>query len=181
MRRTGSSPILETRSTTINPQIQAYYIAQAFSEPYREVVMEHFRRMCDQVRFDAIAATGTSGLLFGPLLAHAFGKKLVVVRKDNDGSHTSTRVEGWAGVERVVFLDDFVDMGETARRVDQKLREYLFDWEWAGAFLWNNSRADDRWRKVEFLQAVPVFTVFANIKCHQAGTIWAPEYEVHNS
>lgn len=49
--------------------------------------------------FDVVACTGTSGLLIGPAVAARLGKKLLVVRKPDDSSHSCTLLEGWLPVQ----------------------------------------------------------------------------------
>jgi adenine/guanine phosphoribosyltransferase-like PRPP-binding protein len=69
-------------------------------------------------RFDSIAVQGLSGVTVGLLASRQIGKPLVIVRKPNEGSHSSQPlVNGEHLGERVLFLDDFISMGETRDRV----------------------------------------------------------------
>jgi adenine/guanine phosphoribosyltransferase-like PRPP-binding protein len=68
------------------------------------------------VDFDVVVVSGTSGLLIGPSLAAALGKRLAIVRKSSDNSHSYHVVEGWIG-GRWLFVDDLIDSGSTVRRV----------------------------------------------------------------
>lgn len=68
--------------------------------------------------FDSIAVRGTSGMLVGSPVAMMLGKPLVVVRKESEHSHSSLLVESIGSIgNRVLFLDDFVSMGDTRNEV----------------------------------------------------------------
>jgi adenine/guanine phosphoribosyltransferase-like PRPP-binding protein len=68
------------------------------------------------VDYDTLVGTGFSGALVVPALALRLGKKFVLVRKANDGSHHSGRMIGQLG-KRWIFVDDFVSSGTTRKRV----------------------------------------------------------------
>jgi hypothetical protein len=73
-------------------------------------------------QFDTIVGSGLSGALVIPTLAQAFGVTWAVVRKPEDGSHSSWSIEGVIG-ERWVFVDDLMDSGKTFRRVHNAVVE----------------------------------------------------------
>lgn len=85
-----------------------------------QAMIDDAREHLGGVDFDTMVGTGLSGALVIPVLAHALGKHWLIVRKDNDGSHSSVPVEGALG-ERWVFVDDFIATGATARRVRSKV------------------------------------------------------------
>lgn len=73
---------------------------------------------CERLKgqqFDVIVVRGTSGLLLGSALAIRLRKRLAVVRKPNDSSHSSATVEGWLG-GRWLFVDDLICSGSTFSR-----------------------------------------------------------------
>lgn len=95
-------------------------------------------------QFDAVVVTGVSGLLAGPLVAHATGKPLIVVRKPEDVSgHSRKRLEGFVpakGEWKWLFVDDFIATGETLSRVASTIRSFHEGAELIGA--WEYAR---RW------------------------------------
>ncbi len=82
-------------------------------EGYR-LTLERIINSLKDVDFDTIVVTGVSGLLFGPATAHAMGKRLVVVRKRNESSHSREKIEGeLLDGAKFIILDDLVDSGTT--------------------------------------------------------------------
>lgn len=79
-------------------------------------------RLVDMIResglqFDTIAVTGMSGALIGGEVASRLGKDLTLVRKPDDDSHASDKVEGPVEAKTYIFVDDQIDSGETVTRV----------------------------------------------------------------
>lgn len=75
------------------------------------------RLVDEDVEFDTLVGTGLSGALVVPRLADALDVRWMLVRKDNDGSHSTQPVEGFIG-RRWLFVDDFMSTGATFRRVE---------------------------------------------------------------
>jgi orotate phosphoribosyltransferase len=74
------------------------------------------------MKFDTIAVTGVSGLVFGTVLAHELKKNLCVVRKQ-DGSHSHLKVEsGQSGQGRYIIVDDLIESGNTIRRINSEIQ-----------------------------------------------------------
>lgn len=73
--------------------------------------------------FDSIAVTGMSGVVVGSPVSIELKKPLVIVRKTTDESHGGQgTVNLERAGERVLFLDDFVESGETRFRVKEAIR-----------------------------------------------------------
>lgn len=83
-------------------------------------VLDTAERILADHDYDTLVGTGFSGALVVPALALLLGKKFVLVRKPNDGSHHSGRMIGQLG-RRWVFVDDFVSSGTTRNRVRQSV------------------------------------------------------------
>ncbi|WP_100460560.1 phosphoribosyltransferase [Mycobacteroides abscessus] len=98
------------------------------------------------VDFDTLVGTGLSGTIVAPMLARHLGKHFLIVRKDNDGSHSDIPAEGTLG-QRWVFVDDFIDTGMTLGRVWNKIQtlceERLFISEFVGVAQYSKCRYDD--------------------------------------
>lgn len=92
------------------------------------VTSEGFTKLREVMKLhgaDAVALTGSSGVCLMGLLIQA-GIPVVHVRKPGEDSHGSN-VEfshGQVSGQRVVFLDDFIDSGNTVRRVADMLDDY---------------------------------------------------------
>ncbi len=75
---------------------------------------------------DAIVATGTSGLLLGPILSYLTGIPLLVVRKDTENCHSSNICESNFSIEdrkvvNVVIVDDLISTGTTMFAIHEAL------------------------------------------------------------
>lgn len=81
-------------------------------------------------RFDAIIATGISGLVVAAPLALALNIPLTVLRKYTENCHSGQLIEGVKSLTnaRVLWVDDFTSNGETRERVEQAV---------AGASVWS--------------------------------------------
>ena len=84
------------------------------------------------IEFDGIAFTGMSGALVAPLVADKMKKKLLMVRKDGDGSHSSYAVEGHRDVKRYIVLDDLICTGASVRNVVKGILKMRHNYELTG-------------------------------------------------
>lgn len=71
--------------------------------------------------FDAIAISGYSSAMIVPIIANALKKNIVLVRKTSESRYSSYDTEGIHG-QRVLFFDDLVSSGTTARRITDGLK-----------------------------------------------------------
>ncbi len=106
---------------SVYPGYASKYAAQIVRQ-YASVAADNIQRRMRETGADTIVVQGTSGVSIGfaALMLHDF--PLVMVRKPDENSHGSP-VEGPRGhkVKRYIILDDFVDTGETVRRIVAKL------------------------------------------------------------
>lgn len=79
------------------------------------------------VDFDTIVGRGLSGALIIPTLARYLGKHWAIVRKKGDGSHDGRAVVGRLG-KRWLFVDDFIDSGETQEACQHAITKLAKDW-----------------------------------------------------
>lgn len=118
--------------------VYASYMRDTFQEP--ELVIERAKSFLEGVEYDTMVGTGLSGAVIAPMLAREFGKRCMIVRKENDESHSSLPVEGVLG-KRWLFVDDFVSSGTTCARVIKAIRKltnaYKFESEYVGAYLYH--------------------------------------------
>lgn len=104
-----------------------------------EIAETHLR----DADYDTLVGTGLSGTIAVTELARKLGKKYLVVRKPNDGTHSHLPAEGHLG-KRWVFVDDLVGTGRTISRCWDVVHKLAYDQgfttEFVGAFLYS-----DRW------------------------------------
>lgn len=106
--------------------------------------------------FDAFVGTGISGAAVVPLLAYEFGKEFAIVRKDRDGSHSPHDIEsGFIGDVRWLFVDDFIQSGETARRVCKAMYDKFPYSTCVGGWLYHEgvTVADTLYREGQLVEA----------------------------
>jgi adenine/guanine phosphoribosyltransferase-like PRPP-binding protein len=75
------------------------------------------RDILKKYTFDAFAFRGMSGALLAAPFALAFDKGLILVRKENDNSHSRMLVEGMHTAKQYVIIDDFIASGATIRAI----------------------------------------------------------------
>lgn len=127
--------------------IHASYLGDVVSNPAGLLLKAS--EVLSNVDYDTIVATGLSGALFAPTLAHTFRKKLLLIRKP-ESTHSSRPVEGELG-KRWLFVDDLIASGSTLRTVHSKVvalgtstwAPSGFQTEFVGAFLYAGLLDDD--------------------------------------
>ncbi|WP_431941642.1 phosphoribosyltransferase [Nocardia grenadensis] len=132
-----------------------------------ETAVNEAKEQLEGIEFDTFVGTGLSGSLMIPALAKAFDVDFLMVRKKNDGSHSSYPCEGYLG-ERWIFVDDLISSGRTFDRVARVVRAAAA-WdhhrtELVGAYLYESVdfRPEEelgRW-KLPPLRERPTYTEF---------------------
>jgi hypoxanthine phosphoribosyltransferase len=69
-----------------------------------------------ETEFDAVLCTGLSGIVPSAIYCYMTGKRLVVLRRPNEGSHGQW-LEGSVYDTNYVIVDDFVATGDTLKRL----------------------------------------------------------------
>lgn len=95
------------------------YFNKAFGDI--DDIAVRMREELKEVEFDTMVGTGLSGTLVVPTLARAFGTLWAIVRKEHS-PHSYGLIEGEIG-QKWLMVDDFVDTGETVRRVQRAINE----------------------------------------------------------
>lgn len=70
-----------------------------------------------------IAVTGKSGIAMAFAMSMIGDVNIVTIRKTNETSHGS-KIEGFGALGKYIVLDDFVDSGQTVRRVVNELNDF---------------------------------------------------------
>ncbi len=65
------------------------------------------------IDFDTVAFRGMSGAFLGPIIAADMHKKMILVRKPEDSTHSPLKTEGNSSAKRYVIVDDFISSGRT--------------------------------------------------------------------
>lgn len=103
-----------------------------------KVISDMFHQILQSgLEFEAIAFTGYSGALIGPSLADLLRKDLLIVRKKTDKRHSQCEVEGNCFVTKYIFVDDFVDSGDTVRRIMVSIRSRIPEAQCVGMFFYD--------------------------------------------
>ena len=105
--------------------MHALYISECFNRKEQDKTIRQIKELIKKhnLQFDGFVVTGVSGIVMGSILCRSLRKDLVIVRKDNDGSHSGYSVENYKTSKNYIFLDDFVSSGKTFRRVKDKIKE----------------------------------------------------------
>lgn len=98
------------------------YSREAFDST--DVLLTRAREALRGVKYDTMVCMGTSGTSLVPWLARRLRKYFVIVRKDGESSHASSRLNGMLGA-RYVLVDDFVETGSTLRRMVEAIDEAI--------------------------------------------------------
>jgi orotate phosphoribosyltransferase len=109
------------------------------------IIKRYFANLDKKYKPTAIACSGVSGLLIAPAIADALGLDLIVVRKnDDEGTHSSCRVEGVA-CDNYLIVDDFVSTGATVKHIMGEIYNKLCKYsECVGVYSYHRNR-----RKIE--------------------------------
>lgn len=84
-----------------------------------------------------IVCTGLSGILVGVALADHTKREFAIVRKPNEETHSSYSVEGYI-LDEYVIVDDFMDGGETVKRILEKMSDRTLQSVCRGILLYND-------------------------------------------
>src|SRR5689334_17760573 len=77
-----------------------------------------------KARFDCIVATGMSGALVASPVSIRLHRPLVILRKPSDDCHDGSDIINPEGIgPRWLFLDDFMSLGTTWKRVRERMAD----------------------------------------------------------
>lgn len=115
----------ETRNSQPAPSIHpdhapdSSYFPAAVNADSRDKAIEYVVGRLESESFDVVACRGVSGATMAAVVAYKLHKDLCIVRKPNDGSHSSYTVEGPTG--RYVIVDDFISTGATVKEIVKQI------------------------------------------------------------
>lgn len=101
----------------------ALYLKKCFDYQEQSKVIKRIKEDLKGFKFDAFIVVGISGIVMGSVLARSMRKKLTIIRKPGDGSHSCYDVENFIPNARYIFLDDLLASGTTFRKMKDSLDE----------------------------------------------------------
>lgn len=103
-------------------------------------VTQKLRKFREQgtLKFDYLACSGLSGLIFASPLSLNLDCPLIVVRKKDDECASPYVVEGAPSYDpfRYLFIDELIFLGRTRKRVKEKLSQHPYNGTWGGAVIY---------------------------------------------
>lgn len=87
-------------------------------------------------KFDSIVCLGASGLIVPPICLE-LNKNMIVVRKQNEKTHSRFPVEGKKNLKNYVFLDDILESGGSASFMLKQMKLFNPDAVCQGLFFYS--------------------------------------------
>lgn len=87
------------------------------------------------LEFDSIVCTGLSGLLIAPSVADILDKQIIVIRKNNEQSHSDYSIEGFVESPYII-IDDCISTGNTINRIVDQMKHSGYDPKCLGVYLY---------------------------------------------
>lgn len=100
------------------------YLAETLSPASRRDTVRRVVRAIkkSKIEFDAIAFRGMSGALIAPLVADKLDKSVILVRKKEDNTHSSYKIEtDNEKITRYIIVDDLISSGATMREIRKQI------------------------------------------------------------
>lgn len=102
----------------------ASHTSRVLNHKYRNrVIIDAYTKLSKvDFWFDAIACTGTSGMLVVPQIAELLKKNIIVVRKFNEDCYSKFLVEG-TSTKQYIIIDDLVCSGNTIKHIIDSIKD----------------------------------------------------------
>lgn len=95
---------------------------------HMDYVVPVIRALKRKHKFQAIAVTGLSGIIYGSVLSARINVPLTVVRSSGVSCHSPKRIEGRRAARlskiKYAIVDDFISSGKTVRRIISRIKNY---------------------------------------------------------
>lgn len=111
----------------IRHQIRTEYLGKVYGKEFLELVpkaVKKLRAIRRKHPFDAIAFTGSSGAALAYTMSYFLKLPLIHVRK-GASHYGGGRIEGTISSKKYIIIDDFIDRGNTVRRIAKTITEEL--------------------------------------------------------
>lgn len=117
----------KTKKKIIRHKIQTEYLGKVYGKGFLKLVpkvAEKLRAIHSITPFDAIAFTGSSGAALAYPMSFLMKMPLIHVRKGT--SHYGFgKIEGTISSKRYVIIDDFIESGNSIRRIVKSITDEL--------------------------------------------------------
>jgi adenine/guanine phosphoribosyltransferase-like PRPP-binding protein len=124
------------------------------------------RMLKEELGFEAIAFTGTSGSAIAYILGFTLDVPLICIRKEGESSHYFSwddkrkQIEGYIGAKSYIIVDDFISSGKTVERIMRVIQDNCPECKCAGMLMYQQSE-----EKKEFFSkdenrpdAIPIYS-----------------------
>lgn len=126
-----------------------------------------FRALKKELKFDAVAFCGSSGCAVAFNLASKHKIPLIYVRKENEKSHSCTKVEcngHGEQIKKYLIVDDFPDSGRTVQYIVDTIRNHAkkndaYPAEPVGVLCYDTYVDRDRWMDFDDDKRLTLFSV----------------------
>jgi adenine/guanine phosphoribosyltransferase-like PRPP-binding protein len=102
----------------------ASHTSRILNHKYRnKVIIDAYTKLSKvDFWFDAIACSGTSGMLVVPQIAELLKKNIIVVRKSKQHCYSEFLIEG-PSTKQYIIIDDLICSGNTVRLIINRIKE----------------------------------------------------------
>lgn len=142
----------------IRHQIRTEYLGKVYGKEFLELVPKTVRKLRAIKRrhpFDAIAFTGSSGAALAYTMSYFLKLPLIHVRK-GVSHYGGGRIEGTISSKKYIIIDDFIDRGNTIKRIIKTISNDLETPKPVAICLYSSGRTTS----FEFnQQEIPVYSV----------------------
>lgn len=148
----------KTKKKSVKLKVRTDYLGSVYEVDRFTKLIARVSQQIEKLRktlpFDALAFTGTSGSAVAYPISAQLKIPLICVRKTEDNNHYFQAIEGCVGAKRYLIIDDFIESGETVRRIIRTIREDACMGEQAeavGVFLYDPT---DRRKQIDDLPII---------------------------
>lgn len=122
-----------------SPYLESVYNPSLFDETVRSS-LKAVKLMKQELNFDTIAFTGSSGAALGYILGFNLGIPIACIRKSREechfGDYSSGYIEGHMGSKSYIIVDDFIASGATIDNIASKMKKQCPNAQCVGIYLY---------------------------------------------
>ena len=122
-----------------SPYLESVYNPSLFDETVRSS-LKAVKLMKQELKFDTLAFTGSSGAALGYILGFTLGIPIVCIRKSREGCHfgdySSGYIEGHTGSKSYIIVDDFIASGKTVNNIASEMKKQCPKAQCVGIYLY---------------------------------------------
>lgn len=132
--------------------VRSDYLHCCLAASTSKLVVHHLARLIKvrKMNFDTIVFRGMSGALIAPTIAHKLNKNLLLVRKKDEGRHSTYEIEGFTNIKKFIIIDDIICSGNTVAQIFKSLSAKDIDPTKCQSLVLYNSDRMDFTREIEY-------------------------------